>query len=221
MATGTYDRRPTTAPRRRIPPRRGARRSVERPRRTMAIPRTRGLLGGLVLVALGVWGGLIPFVGPYFGYEFGSDQTWAMSWNRLWLDVLPGAVLVLGGLMLMASRNRISGIIGGWIALCGGAWFVVGPTVATLWDGADPIGPPIGSNLVQVLEQLGYFYALGALAIAFAGMALGRMSVVAVRDVEIAEARRQPVTDTEPAAEDGVAEEPAPTRRTRLLRRTR
>jgi hypothetical protein len=187
----------------------------------MAIQRTRGLLGGLVLVALGVWGGLIPFVGPYFGYEFGSDQTWDMSWNRLWLDVLPGAALVVGGLLLIGARNRITGILGGWIALCGGAWFVVGPTVATLWDGADPIGAPIGSNFVQVLELLGYFYALGALSIAIAGMALGRMSVVGVRDVEVAEARAEPRTDLEPAADDDVAGDEAPTRRRRLFRRTR
>ena len=206
MATGTQDRRTTTAPRRAMPPRRdAARTTAARPRRTMAIPRTRGLLGGLVLVLLGAWGGLIPLVGPYFGDEFGSDQTWAMSWNRLWLDVVPGAALVLGGLMLMASRNRISGILGGWIALCGGAWFVVGPTVATLWDGglgSNPIGAPIGSNFVQMLELLGYFYALGGIAIAIAGMALGRMSVVAVRDVEVAESRADARTDVEPVARE-------------------
>lgn len=220
MATRTHDRPTTTAPRRTAAPAEREQTTAPRRRTTMAIPATRGFLSGLVLVLLGIWGGLIPFVGPYFGYEFGSDQTWAMSWNRFWLDVLPAAALFFGGLMLMASRNRISGILGGWLALCGGAWFVVGPTVAMLWDGAagaNPIGPPAGSNGVEVLELLGYFYALGAIAIAMAGIALGRMSVVAVRDVEAVEARR----DYEPVADEGVAATEAPPRRRRLFRRTR
>jgi hypothetical protein len=29
---------------------------------------------------------------------------------------------------------------------------------------ATPIGPPLGSNWLQMFEQLGYFYGLGALA---------------------------------------------------------
>lgn len=227
MAIRTRHPRTTTAPRRPHPPAGTESGTTPRRRWTMAIPRTRGLLSGLVLVILGIWGGLIPFVGPYFGYEFGSDQAWSMSWNRFWLDVLPGAALVLGGLMLMWTRNRISGILGGWLALCGGAWFVAGPTVAMLWDGAlgaNPIGPPAGSNFVQVLELLGYFYALGALAIALAGMALGRMSVVGVRDVEAVETRSEAVEtrrDSEPAAGDGVAGDEAPPRRRRPFRRTR
>jgi hypothetical protein len=190
MATGTYDRSRTTAPAETATTADTDTGRTALRRRTLAIPRSRGALSGLLLVLLGIWGGLIPFVGPYFGYEFGSDQTWAMSWNRFWLDVLPAAALFFGGLMLMVSRNRITGILGGWIALCGGAWFVAGPTVAMLWDGAagaNPIGPPAGSNGVQVLELLGYFYALGAIAMTLAGMALGRMSVVGVRDVEAVE----------------------------------
>lgn len=234
MATRSHERPTTTAPRRTAPATTGAGRetgAAGRRRWTAAVPRSRGFLSGLLLVALGIWGGLIPFVGPYFGYEFGSDQAWDMSWNRFWLDVLPAATLVLGGLMLMAARSRVSGILGGWLALCGGAWFVVGPTVAMLWDGAlgaNPIGPPAGSNGVEVLELLGYFYALGAIAIALAGMALGRMSVVGVRDVEVVEGREpvadRPVagtrTDYDPAADRDVAATEAPPRRRRLFSRT-
>jgi hypothetical protein len=218
MATGTYDRPTTSAPQRGTTAARTEAGTVGRRRRTMAIPRTRGLLSGFVLVLLGIWGGLIPFVGPYFGYEFGSDQTWAWSWNRFWLDILPGAALLIGGLMLVGARNRVSGILGGWLALCGGTWFVVGLTVARLWDGTDPIGTPLGSNGVQVLELLGYFYALGAVAIALAGMALGRMSVVGVRDLEVAEARGN--LDEPAAAHSAVGDEDeTPPRRRRLFRR--
>jgi hypothetical protein len=157
------------------------------------IPASRGMLVGALLVILGVWGALIPFVGPYFNYEFGSDSTWDISWQRAWLDIAPGAALVLGGLILIGARRRAVGVVGAWLALAGGIWFAVGPVVAMLWHGVNsayaPIGAPLNSKNVQLLELLGYFYGLGALATAIAGFALGRLSVIGVRDVEVAAAR--------------------------------
>jgi hypothetical protein len=47
-----------------------------------------------------------------------------MTWNRFWLDVLPGVAVLLGGLVLIAARNRAVGVAGGWLALVGGAWFI-------------------------------------------------------------------------------------------------
>src|SRR5262249_46316562 len=155
------------------------------PRRArLVIPRSRGMVSGVFLLILGLWGAVIPLVGPYFGYEFGSDQAWLVTWNRFWLDILPGVAVVVGGLILIAARNRAGGLVGGWLALVGGAWFVAGPTVAILWDtgAAGAIGAPIGSETVRVLEFLGYFYALGAVAVALAAFALGRLSIVGVGD---------------------------------------
>jgi hypothetical protein len=157
------------------------------------IPASRGALVGILLVVLGIWGALIPLVGPYFNYEFGSDTTWDVTWQRVWLDIVPGAALVLGGLILIGARKRPAGLLGAWIALAGGLWFAVGPSVSMLWHGANsvyaPIGAPLHSKNVQFLELLGYFYGLGALATALAGFALGRLSIVGVRDVEVAAAR--------------------------------
>ncbi|MGH3670532.1 MAG: hypothetical protein ACRDSH_07830, partial [Pseudonocardiaceae bacterium] len=77
------------------------------------------------------------------------------------------------------SANRASGGLGAWLALVGGIWFIVGPVISQLWrvggPGA-PIGSPLGTNLMQLLEQLGYFYGLGAVITALAGIALGRMT---------------------------------------------
>jgi hypothetical protein len=156
----------------------------------MRVPRTRGALSGLLLVLLGVWAGLIPFVGPYFNYEFASDETWLITWDRFWLCVLPAACIFLGGLLVLGSRHRVGGGFGAWLALAGGIWFAVGPATSMLWDSSlgpsAPIGAPVGSNGVQFLEYLGFFYGVGALGTALAAFALGRFSVVGVRDVEYA-----------------------------------
>jgi hypothetical protein len=141
--------------------------------------RSRGATSGFLLVLLGIWGAIIPFVGPYFGYMFGVTTPWFFTYDRLWLSVLPGIAVFLGGLILGPSANRASGGVGAWLALIGGIWFIVGPVISQLWQtgglGA-PFGTPAGAQGLQVLEQLGYFYGLGAVVTALAGIALGRMT---------------------------------------------
>ncbi len=177
---------------------------------TRRLPRTTGALSGFLVILLGLWGALIPFVGPYFHYAFGSFQTWHYTSERLWLDIVPGAVAVIGGLMLVRSSHRMSGLIGGWLAVAAGAWFAVGPTVSLLWHHAgDPIGAPMGGHTRQALELLGYFQALGVLIAALAAFAMGRYFSrprVVVEDAALAEdavvadeavaARERPVAAT-------------------------
>ena len=177
-----------------------------------------------MLVVLGVWGGLIPFIGPYFGYAFGSHATWFYTTNRLWLSILPGAAVVIGGLILMRSGHRASGTLGAWLAMAGGAWFAVGPAVSRLWEhAAGPIGAPLFGHTRQTFELIGYFYGLGAVIIGLAAFALGRfvtrpalIEQPVMADTAVAEpVAAQPVATepvaTEPVATEPVADEPVTT----------
>ena len=141
----------------------------------MRLPRTTGAVSGVAIVVLGIWGALIPLVGPYFHYAFGNYDTWHLTANRFWLDVLPGVLAVVGGLMLLYSTRRVSGLVGGWLAVAAGVWFAIGPTMSLLWDdyGA-PIGRPMGGRGQQALELLGYFHALGVAIAVLAAFAMGR-----------------------------------------------
>src|SRR2546423_2451595 len=141
----------------------------------MRLARSTGTVSGLLLIVLGVWGGLIPFVGPYFDYSFGTNSTWHYTSDRLWLDILPGALTILGGLLLMRAATRSAGIFAGWLALAGGAWFAIGPAVSLTWEhGEGPIGRPLFGTTRQMLELVGYFYGLGALIVAISAFAIGR-----------------------------------------------
>jgi hypothetical protein len=143
----------------------------------MRLPRSTGAFSGALIILLGLWGALIPFVGPYFDYSFGTNATWHYTADRLWLDILPGALAVLGGLMLLASNTRMRGALGGWLATIAGAWFAIGPAVSLTWEhGRGPIGAPLGGSTRQALELLGYFYGLGALIVALAAFAVGRFA---------------------------------------------
>lgn len=161
------------------------------PRSRLAIPRTRGVITGVCLVVLGAWGALVPFVGPYFNYAYRSDQTWHFTYGRLWLDILPGVVTVLAGLLLIVATSRATALFAGWLAALAGAWFVIGPGVSRLWNhGATQTGHPLGGYVLRTVEQLGYFDALGAAIMLLAAFAIGRASVLAARDV-LAPGRRR------------------------------
>lgn len=156
-----------------------------RHRSKLSMQRSRGAVSGTLLVPLGIWGALIPFIGPYFNVAFGTDQAWVWSGNRFWLSVLPGIAVVLGGLLLAPSANRVTGGLGAWLALAGGVWFAIGPAMSQLWGAGGPgaeIGQPLGGAAMRTLEQLVAFYGLGALITALAAFALGRLTVRSVKD---------------------------------------
>jgi hypothetical protein len=154
--------------------------------RTARVPRTRGAVSGALLVLLGAWGALVPFIGPYFDYSFGTDQTWHWTNARGWLEVLPGAVVVVGGWLVLISKHRVSGSLGGWLAAAGGAWFVVGQSLAPLWHTGN-VGAPLSTrDAGRAVAQLGYFYGLGVVIVFLAAFALGRLAVVGVRDLQAA-----------------------------------
>jgi len=159
----------------------------------MRIPRSRGAVSGLLLMILGAWGALVPFVGPYFDLVIGPDDTWNWSSDRFWLSVLPGIVAFIGGLILLQSAHRGGAGLGAWMGVAAGAWFALGPTVSRLWtsDGASALGQPAGGTGRQVLEMLTMYVGLGVLMTAIAAFALGRLAVRSVRDVELAEAAEQ------------------------------
>ena len=48
--------------------------------------RSRGAFSGFLLMLLGLWGALIPFVGPYFDYAYTPDRAWTYNTGRLWLE---------------------------------------------------------------------------------------------------------------------------------------
>jgi hypothetical protein len=183
---------------------------VKSNRHTMRVPRSRGAFSGLLLILLGAWGALVPFIGPYFDFAYRSDETWVWTSARFWLEVLPGAVVVLGGLMLLASVNRFSGSIGGWLAAAGGAWFIVGTTLAATLDIGSIGDPQNTSKGGRALETLAYFNGLGAIILLLAAFALGRLAVVGLRDVRAAEAHENALIAQreadERAAETRVAE---------------
>lgn len=152
----------------------------------MRIPRSRGAVSGFLLLLLGLWGALIPFIGPYFNLAYAPDTPWNWTAARGWLEVLPGAVTAFGGLLLLFSANRATALFGGWLAVVGGAWFVIGRLFAAPLGLGGLGAPTLTGQSGLIALELAFFTGVGALIIAFGGMALGRLSVRSIRDIEYA-----------------------------------
>jgi hypothetical protein len=167
--------------------------------------RSRGAASGFLLVLLGLWGALIPFIGPYFHYAYTPDTAWTYSTARLWLEILPGAAVFLGGILLMIATGRHVALFGAVLAAAAGAWFTLGTILSPLWNNHVALGgsPASSTQFMRIMEQLGFFSALGLVIMFVAAAAFGRIMSVAsgIRVVE-----------TAPAAETIPAEERVPAR---------
>jgi hypothetical protein len=150
--------------------------------------RSRGAFSGFLLMLLGLWGALVPFVGPYFDYAYTPDRAWTYNTGRLWLELLPGAAVFLGGFLLMVAKSRHTALFGALLAAVAGAWFTLGPVLSPLWNHHVPMGGSPASNTVymRIMEQLGFFTALGVVIVFVAAVALGRVASVpsGIREIE-------------------------------------
>ncbi len=122
--------------------------------------------------------------------------------RRGWFEVAPGAAAFAGGLLLLISTNRAVTIAGSWFGISAGAWLIVGPSFTDLLNMSIGTPDPTSGTRRQALEQLSFFYAVGALTLFLAAAALGRLSVQSLRDVALAKRR---VAQAETAADSGPA----------------
>ncbi len=111
----------------------------------LRVSRTRGAMPGLLLILLGAWGIFIPLIGGYFDFGLAPNDTWNLTNERWWLEVLPGIAVVVGGLLLVIGSDRITTSLGGWVAAAGGVWFVIGGTVQPV-TAIDSLGSPLHNS---------------------------------------------------------------------------
>jgi hypothetical protein len=159
--------------------------------------RSRGAFSGFLLLLLGLWGALIPFVGPYFHFAYTPDTAWTYNTARLWLELLPGAAVFLGGFFLMIATGRHTALFGAILAAAAGAWFTLGTMLSPLWNNHVTMGgsPAASTVFMRIMEQLGFFSALGVVVVFIAAAAFGRIMSVPGGIAAIEE----PVTETVPA----------------------
>jgi hypothetical protein len=156
---------------------------------------------GLLLVALGAWGAIVPFVGPEFGYPFpaGSGRdSWDWTASTWQLSLLPGIAAAYGGLILLGLLGtvRFAPALGAFVALVAGAWFVLGAEFSRLWT--SPPADGTGSDWMVIATNAGYHEGLGLAISSLAAFALGLLALLPERAPAVLPVQQQPAVDDEP-----------------------
>ena len=145
----------------------------------MRIRRTHGILGGVLVALLGIWGALIPFVGPYFHYAYTPDKAWTYDHGRLLLEIVPGSVAFVGGVLLIYAFSRHVALLGAFLGIIAGAWFALGTVLAPLWTTTWNVGVPASTTtLMRTMEQIGFFTGLGVVLVLISAAVAGRITAV-------------------------------------------
>jgi hypothetical protein len=97
------------------------------------LPAAGTALIGTLVVLIGVWAGLVPFVGPAFAFSADGSSSWMWTLPHAVLWAVPGAVAVDMGLLLLlmipraaAGRARATSVWAGCLIAASGAWLALG-----------------------------------------------------------------------------------------------
>jgi hypothetical protein len=154
---------------------------AERAERVTPVRTHRLSLGtvALIMLIVSAWGGIIPYVGPLFGYDGNGVGSWYWSLTHSVVALIPACLGVLVAVWVLASlpaigygagRARLS--LCGLLAMIAGAWFVVGPLA---WRVVDHVGPYFAKAgpLHELAFQIGYSFGPGVIVAAAGGFFLG------------------------------------------------
>jgi hypothetical protein len=134
---------------------------------------------GILTIAISAWGGIVPYIGPAFGFSADGTGSWYWSMTHSVLALIPGAIGVLIGFSFLArvpddgiGRRKASLGFAGLLAVACGAWFVVGPLA---WRVIDNVGPYFvaTSPLRQLANQSGYALGPGVILAMCGAFAIG------------------------------------------------
>ncbi len=135
-------------------------------------PRGFGLgAAGVVAVLVSVWGGIVPYVGPLFGYSGDGSGSWHWNLAHAVLALAPGILGVLLGVFVIAEsrgivvgRGRLSLATAGTLLMICGAWFAVGPLAWPVLSNGS--GYFVASTHLRVLAyEVGYSIGTGLILV--------------------------------------------------------
>lgn len=184
----------------------------------------RLFLAGLVALIASAWGGIVPFVGPTFGFSADGSGSWYWDLSHALLALIPGVVGCLVGITLMgysAARSRTFlglGLIG-LLAVASGAWFAIGPLAWPVLYGSKAYFLT-ASPLHELAYIVGYALGPGLILAVVGGIAWGSETVAPGYEAEtaaevapaaVSAVRPLPVPDAAPPAAPATTTPPATT----------
>jgi hypothetical protein len=134
-----------------------------------------------VMIALvGVWSGIVPYVGGLFGFGLGDAPAWHWTVQRALLDLVPGGAALLAALLLLGmlpalamGTGRLVAVLALVLVMLAGSWLVLGPSAYLAIAPGSGVPAPHGSPGWVFIQLVGYHYGPGLVLVAFGAGALG------------------------------------------------
>ncbi len=133
---------------------------------------------GFLTMLLGAWAGIVPFVGPEFGFNATGTGAWVWNLSHAVIWLVGGGAAVLLGLMMMSAAPfarrgmaKIGPIWAGFLVACSGAWLAIGPFAWRVLDHSVPIRP--AGALHELAYWVGCSLGPGVLLGLLGGIAMG------------------------------------------------
>jgi hypothetical protein len=178
-------------------------------------PRGLGLIG-LAALLVSAWGGIVPYVGPVFGYSSNGAPAWQWTFQHAMLYLVPGAVGAVVSLAVLSRAGGGRGLARASLGLLGlilgacGAWFVIGPVTWPIWHPAAVVFGHGTNPTARFVNQIGYNLGVGVVLAALGGMVMKastgereiRRSMVSADGVDYGAGRRGDRTLADPAYSD-------------------
>jgi hypothetical protein len=150
------------------------------PDRASLLPgRLTATVAGAAAVLVGAWAGLVPYVGHALHYSADGSATWTWNLQHGLLSLLPGAMAVGGGVLLLAvawvrrerTSARVSAALAGVTALLGlsAVWLLIGAWVWPIYFTGHLLAT--ASPVRTFANVLGFYLAEGFVLAAIAGVA--------------------------------------------------
>jgi hypothetical protein len=135
---------------------------------------------GLLAVIVSAWGGIVPYVGPVFGFSGDGNSSWHWDLAHSVLALIPAVAGVLLGLFVMGAarstavtRGRFTlGMAGFFLMVCG-AWFAIGPLAWPVIYHGDVYFVHTASHLRILAYEVGYAIGTGLIVMGCGGFVSG------------------------------------------------
>jgi hypothetical protein len=133
---------------------------------------------GTAGVVIGAWGAIAPYVGHALHYSADGSATWTWNLQHGLLSLLPGAMAVAAGALLLAiallGSDRESLLRTGGLAVAAvllglsAVWFLIGPSVWPIYFDSRVLA--VASPVRTFADLVGTYLAEGFVLAALAGV---------------------------------------------------
>jgi hypothetical protein len=141
------------------------------------------IFASFLAVLLSAWAGIVPYVGPTFGFSADGTSSWTWNSAHTYGALVPGAVGIVFSLLILAGARRAVDIQptgslagAGFVVFLCGAWLSVVPVV---WPVITAPYFHAASPSMTLAHWLGYASGPGVLLAAFGAYVIGRSRVAA------------------------------------------